>query len=145
CDEIMVMYAGSAVEVGPGRAVLSDPAHPYTRCLELADPAVAGRTLFLLPEQMPGLLELNRIAGCHFAPRCPNVTDECRRARPALAELRAGHRAACIRVAATAGITPSTAAVRPATTSGGEPLGDLLLRVEGLTKRYAPPPSLFSR
>jgi peptide/nickel transport system ATP-binding protein len=141
CDEIMVMYAGSPVEVGPGREVLTHPAHPYTRCLELADPAVAGRTLFLLPEQMPGLVELNRIPGCHFAPRCPNVTDECRRARPALVELREGHRAACIRVAATAAIAPSAAMARPASTFAGEPL----LRVEALTKRYAAPRGLLSR
>ena len=76
CDDIMVMYAGRAVEYGPTRAVLSGPAHPYTRCLQLANPAMRpqGRALYLLPEQMPSLRELARMSGCHFAPRCPVAT-----------------------------------------------------------------------
>jgi len=132
CDDIMVMYAGSAVEVGPGREVLAKPAHPYTRCLQLADPSIARRSLFLLPEQMPGLVELARMSGCAFAPRCPNVLDECRHTRPALTELRAGHSAACLRISATADITTSDAAGRPAAMVPGAPL----LRVENISKRY---------
>ena len=34
------MYAGRAVESGPARAVLATPAHPYTRCLQLANPSM---------------------------------------------------------------------------------------------------------
>ena len=44
CDEIIVMYAGRAVERGPARAVLSSPSHPYTRCLQLANPSMTRRT-----------------------------------------------------------------------------------------------------
>ena len=43
CDEVIVMYAGRAVESGPARAVLSTPAHPYTRCLQLANPSMQRR------------------------------------------------------------------------------------------------------
>src|SRR6202021_3125852 len=44
CDDVLVMYAGRPVESGPARAVLSSPAHPYTRCLQLASPPMsAGR------------------------------------------------------------------------------------------------------
>jgi peptide/nickel transport system ATP-binding protein len=139
CDEIVVMYAGAAVEVGPGREVLAKPAHPYTRCLQLADPSAAGRALFLLPEQMPGLLALARMSGCAFAPRCPNVIDECRCTVPALAVLAPGRGAACIRVAATEAITAAEDAVGPPQASPGEPL----LRVEAVSKRYTATRGLF--
>jgi peptide/nickel transport system ATP-binding protein len=39
---------------------------------------------------------INPPAGCRFAPRCNFVTDECRRAQPALRELEPGHKVACI-------------------------------------------------
>lgn len=143
CDEIMVLYAGSAVELGPGREVLSAPAHPYTRCLQLADPAVgrSDQSLFILPEQMPGLVELQRMSGCHFAPRCPVVADECRRIHPALTAVADGHRAACLRVEATAGIEPASAAIERSAKISAEPL----LRVEGLTKRYTARGVIFGR
>ncbi len=34
-------------------------------------------------------------AGCRFAPRCPFATDKCRAEEPPLAEVAAGHEAAC--------------------------------------------------
>ena len=43
CDDVIVMYAGRAIESGPARAVLSTPAHPYTRCLQLANPSMQRR------------------------------------------------------------------------------------------------------
>jgi peptide/nickel transport system ATP-binding protein len=39
CDEIVVLYAGRAVEKGEARKLLSSPLHPYTRCLQLAVPS----------------------------------------------------------------------------------------------------------
>src|SRR6202167_4694646 len=76
CDEVIVMYAGRAVESGPARAVLSTPAHPYTRCLQLANPSMSAnrRALYVMSDQMPSLRQLRGMAGCHFAPRCPLVT-----------------------------------------------------------------------
>jgi len=56
CDDIIVMYAGRAVESGPARSVLTAPAHPYTRCLKLANPSMTERrALYVMPDQMPGL------------------------------------------------------------------------------------------
>ena len=54
------MYAGRAVESGPARAVLSTPAHPYTRCLQLANPSLRAerRALYVMPDQMPSLRQL---------------------------------------------------------------------------------------
>src|SRR6266581_1705576 len=42
CDDILVLYAGRVIERGPARRLLSQPAHPYTRCLQLAGPTMAG-------------------------------------------------------------------------------------------------------
>jgi peptide/nickel transport system ATP-binding protein len=140
CDQITVMYAGRAVESGPARAVLSTPAHPYTRCLQLANPSMRAerRALYVMPEQMPSLRQLRDLAGCHFAPRCPLVRDDCRRGEPPNMAVAADHRAACLRAAATAGIaaaardaTPAKAAERP------------LLQIDGLQKLYAVGGGLF--
>jgi peptide/nickel transport system ATP-binding protein len=67
CDEVIVMYAGRAVETGPARAVLSNPAHPYTRCLQRSNPSLRAerRALYVLPEMMPSLRQLRDIQGCH--------------------------------------------------------------------------------
>jgi peptide/nickel transport system ATP-binding protein len=143
CDEILVMYAGSAVEIGPGRAVISAPAHPYTRCLQLADPSIGqpDRALFLLPEQMPGLAELQRMSGCRFASRCPVVQDRCRHTDPALASVQGEHRAACLRISAVRDIeTPAISAEWRNAVSGGP-----FLRVDGLTKRYTTRGLLWGR
>ena len=42
CDDILVLYAGRAAEYGPARKVFAAPGHPYTRCLQLANPAMSG-------------------------------------------------------------------------------------------------------
>src|SRR5262249_7120712 len=42
CDDVLVLYAGRAVEYGPARQVLGAPAHDYTKSLKLAAPAMAG-------------------------------------------------------------------------------------------------------
>ena len=64
CDDIIVLYAGRAVERGPAASLLADPAHPYTRSLQLASPPMTGprRTLFALADRMPGLVESGRNA-----------------------------------------------------------------------------------
>jgi peptide/nickel transport system ATP-binding protein len=141
CDEVIVMYAGRAVETGPARAVLSNPAHPYTRCLQLASPSLRdqGRALYVLPEQMPTLRQLGGLAGCHFAPRCPLAADDCRGAEPPLIAVAPGRSAACIRVGAAPSLAacPGTTTVVPAT--AGRPV----LQAEALTKRYARGGRLF--
>src|SRR5215469_5262516 len=60
CDDVLVLYAGRAVERGPARRVMAQPAHPYTASLKLAGPAMTGprRALAALPDRMPGLRAL---------------------------------------------------------------------------------------
>jgi peptide/nickel transport system ATP-binding protein len=69
-DEIAVMYLGRVVEVGATEAVVSSPAHPYTRALLYAVPSLGGT--------VPADLELgdppdphDPPPGCPFHPRCP--------------------------------------------------------------------------
>jgi peptide/nickel transport system ATP-binding protein len=106
CDDAIVMYAGRPVETGPARAVLSKPAHPYTRCLQLANPSVRAerRTLHVMPEQMPSLRQLQHMSGCRFTPRCPLATEECRCNVPPSVEITAGHFAACLHANSAADI-----------------------------------------
>ena len=133
CDQVTVMYAGRAVESGPARAVLATPAHPYTRCLQLANPSMRAerRALYVMPDQMPSLRQLRELSGCHFAPRCPVVTDDCRRGEPENVAVAPDHQVACIRARATQAVAApggdlaaAIAAERP------------LLQVEDLRKHY---------
>ncbi|MGH6676261.1 MAG: oligopeptide/dipeptide ABC transporter ATP-binding protein, partial [Xanthobacteraceae bacterium] len=130
---IIILYAGRAVESGPARAVLSTPAHPYTRCLQLANPSMSGqrRTLYVMPEQMPSLHQLETMTGCHFAPRCPLVGEECRRNAPPEAAIAGGHRVACVRAGSAPSIsTPQHASVIP------DVAEKPVLLVEALAKYY---------
>ena len=110
CDEMMVLYAGRAVEIGEARELLSSPLHPYTRCLQLAVPSLSApeRELFTLPGEMPGLARLGALEGCRFAPRCPNVGEICRKEEPKLLAVAPGRAAACFRTELTLSIETMT-------------------------------------
>ena len=70
-DEIMVMYAGKAVEYGPARTVFTSPEHPYTwgllGSMPRLDRAVQDR-LLPIPGNPPSLIHVP--SGCAFHPRC---------------------------------------------------------------------------
>ncbi len=73
-DEVLVMYAGRAVEKGPTRELLTHPEMPYTWGLLSSMPDVAADTdgrLVPIPGNPPSLL--NPPQGCSFHPRCPHV------------------------------------------------------------------------
>lgn len=86
-DRIAVMYAGRIVELGPTKAVLERPLHPYTRLLMDAVPSVDRRQTRLA--QIPGAppRTVKASGECAFHPRCPYATDSCRSAQPARREL----------------------------------------------------------
>lgn len=70
-DDVLVMYAGRAVEYGSASDVLLRPAMPYTFGLIQSVPDVSGpvdRPLRPIPGNPPSLL--NPPAGCSFNPRC---------------------------------------------------------------------------
>ena len=93
-DRVAVMYAGRIVEIGPVRAVVKQPAHPYTEGLMGSIPWIERRVERL--RQIDGAMpRLNAIPpGCAFNPRCPFVFDRCRIERPELLDAGAT-RAAC--------------------------------------------------
>jgi peptide/nickel transport system ATP-binding protein len=140
CDQIVVMYAGRAIESGPARSILSKPAHPYTRCLQLANPTMrsARRALYLMPDQMPSLRQLANMSGCHFAARCPLVVADCRQVEPPNLTLANAHRVACIR--ATEVVSIATTDAVAATPENSQ---RTVLQVDRLQKRYAVGDGLF--
>ena len=108
CDDVLVLYAGKQIECGPAEDVFLRPAHPYTRALQLAIPPTGSesRGLFILPDRMPGLMQLKALKGCRFATRCPVVEDRCHKAPLPEITLRRDHRVHCYKPEATATITP---------------------------------------
>jgi peptide/nickel transport system ATP-binding protein len=83
-DRILVLFRGRVVEDGPGRELVEDPAHPYTRAL-LESIADAGEVRRNAPAGSPASAAGSPATetGCPFASRCPDVMDVCRRDDPA--------------------------------------------------------------
>jgi oligopeptide/dipeptide ABC transporter ATP-binding protein len=82
-DEVMVMYAGRAVESGTLEQIFYDPQHPYTwgllgSLMRIDRPRTA--RLAQIAGQPPSLISPPE--GCHFRPRCPHAFDRCTEAPP---------------------------------------------------------------
>jgi len=72
-DDVLVMYAGRAVEYGTTKEILTKPEMPYTWGLLSSVPDVTGDTsaqLIPIPGNPPSLLQPP--TGCAFHPRCPH-------------------------------------------------------------------------
>jgi peptide/nickel transport system ATP-binding protein len=93
--EVCVMYLGRIVERGTAREVLHAPMHPYTQALLSAVPRIDGRGLerIRLEGDLPS--SANPPQGCHFAPRCTHVTEQCRQAYPPTAKSASSHSVNC--------------------------------------------------
>jgi len=83
-DRVAVMYAGRLVEIGEARKVIQNAKHPYTLGLMGSIPTIGDteEELRQIQGSMPRLAEIPE--GCAFNPRCPNVSDRCRKNRPEL-------------------------------------------------------------
>ncbi|MEX2048055.1 MAG: ABC transporter ATP-binding protein [Gemmatimonadota bacterium] len=92
CDRIVVLYAGQEMEEAPVARFFREPAHPYTRMLLESLPHPDG-VIRDIPGEIPPLV--NPPPGCRFHPRCPAAADECRRSRPAPAEVGERHWVRC--------------------------------------------------
>jgi oligopeptide/dipeptide ABC transporter ATP-binding protein len=95
-DEVMVMYAGRAVEQAPTRELFANVRMPYTKALLEAIPRVERpphAPLPVVPGRPPDLAALP--SGCPFHPRCPNAQDLCHETAPPFEEGEPGHRWAC--------------------------------------------------
>jgi peptide/nickel transport system ATP-binding protein len=119
-DNVMVMYAGRAVETAPAESVFTSPGHPYTwgllnSMVSLDQPRP--ERLAAIPGQPPSLIHLP--PGCAFHPRCPHAAglgDRCAEELPELSTVTTQHAVAChlpaddrerIRRAAAQGISPA--------------------------------------
>ncbi len=87
-DNVVVMYAGAAMEKADRRTTFFANHHPYTEGLLQSLPAYGGGTrerLRPIPGQPPSVITLP--PGCPFHPRCPYVMDRCRTEVPVLGEV----------------------------------------------------------
>jgi oligopeptide transport system ATP-binding protein len=94
-DDVVVMYAGRAVETGDCFDVYKAPAHPYTIGLMDSLPRRDMHTDRLQPitGAPPDLLAIP--SGCAFRPRCPYADGICSDQVPPLIETGPGRLAAC--------------------------------------------------
>lgn len=96
-DRVSVMYLGRIVESASSDALYDDPLHPYTQALLAAclpgDPEIAASLTNVSGEVAS---PLDPPTGCHFHPRCPHASAECREAAPPLKEVTPGRWVACV-------------------------------------------------
>jgi oligopeptide/dipeptide ABC transporter ATP-binding protein len=96
-DDVMVMYAGRAMETAPRDSLFGAPSHPYTRGLFGSSPRadLEQARLTPIPGQPPSLIALS--PGCAFQPRCGEALTRCTTTAPPLDVLPADqrHRSCC--------------------------------------------------
>ena len=95
-DDVMVMYAGQAVEYVHVDELFKNPLHPYTQGLIRCIPGMddGDGELYVIEGSVPMLNALPK--GCLFAPRCPYATERCHQERPGLLGTQE-HRVRCFR------------------------------------------------
>jgi peptide/nickel transport system ATP-binding protein len=98
CDDLAVIYAGEIVELGSKEAIFDRPTHPYTLGLFGAVPTLDEEKERLDPISGLPPDPSNLPTGCHFNPRCPLATEQCRSEKIALREIEPGHFCRCINV-----------------------------------------------
>ena len=101
-DDVLVMYAGRAVEYGSARELLTRPSMPYTWGLIQSIPDVSGpvdKPLRPIPGSPPSLV--HPPMGCAFFPRCPysklvdGSGERCANELPDLLPIVSGHLKRC--------------------------------------------------
>jgi peptide/nickel transport system ATP-binding protein len=99
CDRVAVMYMGLVMELLSAAGLPRDSLHPYTRSLRASAPSLdafkdssAEEKAARIYGETPDPRAL--IAGCPFAPRCPEAMSRCADALPELREVSSGH---CVR------------------------------------------------
>lgn len=96
-DRIAVMYLGRIVELSGCNELYAKPLHPYTQALLSAIPHPVPRRnkdRIILRGEVPN--PINPPKGCHFHPRCPLATEQCKQGEPPeLREVGPNHSVAC--------------------------------------------------
>lgn len=94
-DRIVIMYLGRIVETSTAEELFANPNHPYTQALLREIPRLETRHSEFTPIEGEIPSPLDPPQGCHFHPRCPFATDQCRQEVPILREIAPGHQSAC--------------------------------------------------
>ena len=98
-DQIIVMYGGTAVEVGAASRIFSNVSHPYTQGLMSAIPRIDGNDpvrqtrLKTIPGVVPELTGMP--TGCTFSDRCAIASSLCIKTPPPVTMVNHDHYAAC--------------------------------------------------
>ena len=94
CERILVMYAGTIVEMADSAELLQNTCHPYTIGLLNSIPDVdSNARLVAIPGDIADLTD--DVEGCVFAPRCAKAMDICIKCRPEMRTVGRGHTCAC--------------------------------------------------
>lgn len=96
CHNVMVMYAGNAVEYTDTKTLYENPLHPYTWGLLDSMPRLSfskDTPLNAITGNPPDLRLVGK--GCSFAPRCPYRDKICFDKLPELKEVESGHKVRC--------------------------------------------------
>ena len=95
-DDVLVAYAGKALEYADVKTIFREPKHPYTQALYDSIPRLTDtkkRRLEVIPGMVPNPLEFP--SGCRFHPRCKFAKNFCRKEEPELEEIGGTHQARC--------------------------------------------------
>ncbi len=95
-DDVVVVYAGKAVEYADVKTIFRDPKHPYTIALQNSIPRLTdkpGKKLEVIQGGIPDPLALP--SGCKFHPRCKFAIDLCKREEPELEKMEDNHIVRC--------------------------------------------------
>ena len=95
CEEIVVMYAGRAIERGTLKAIFDNPLHPYTRGLMASVPTMRSekKPLYTIPGSVPTVYDFG--PGCRFADRCEHCMQKCRESVPPMRWVGEDHLVQC--------------------------------------------------
>ena len=92
---VLVMYAGRAVEYSDVPGLFKEPMHPYTKGLvaSVPGPGAAGKKLGGIKGEPPNHFDLP--GGCRFHPRCDYARELCRIREPEPVRVGDGRLCAC--------------------------------------------------
>ena len=108
-DRVLVMYAGTIVEMGRASEILRSPLHPYTRALRNCRPGLnrtneisLGSRLPVIPGDTPDLTVPSN--GCVFEPRCSERVAICRERVPGVTTVGESAQVRCFKFDVANGI-----------------------------------------
>ncbi|MCB7317277.1 ABC transporter ATP-binding protein [Lacrimispora sp. 210928-DFI.3.58] len=94
-DNVLVMYAGQAIEYAAVADIFASPKHPYTQGLLKSIPKLHEDVdrLYAIKGSVPSAVNFPK--GCRFAPRCEKCRPLCMEKAPELYELGDGRKVRC--------------------------------------------------